>query len=709
MLCGLQDHFQLVNNLYKLDCFNEYNVFSIPARKCNNKVHRGRPSGGLSLIYHQSLCAYATQIRVSNRVQGIKLDIPNSLFLVINTYFPNDPQTVDFNDQEFLQTLEDIKYHVNSVNNNFTIILMGDLNTNMSRNTTFVDIVKNFCSDFDVESVWSFHPCDFTYYQERSQGNRTIVSKSVIDHFCISSHSLNLCTEASPLHIAENRSFHDPIYLKLNTSVRTSQSENNDKPRESKLLWNRATPKQISTYKSDLSSLLSDINIDELALSCTNVHCTDQQHKDAIDDMCQDVFRSVSTAVSSNIPRTNITSKLYNPMPGWNDAVKELKDKSIFWKSVCVSADRPLDNNLHRLMKTTRHKYHFAIKKVKKHEKAIRKSKFLQACLNNKIEDIFSELKAMRNKGGHISKVNDGKNKQLEIAEHFKEMYQEIYNIHDDTAEFNRIKILNSNKINNTDLNIVNRITPAIVQKSIENFHNGKNDSFYEWRSDALKHAKELVATPLADLLKSMIIHGHIPPMFLLCSLIPIIKDNKASKMTSSNYRLIAITSLMLKILDHVVLDLFGSEMTPSYHQLCFQKGKSTSLCTWTVTETINYFTNRGSPIFLCLLDLTKAFDFVKLSTLFEKLSKKIPAILIRFLMASYTQQECFVTWDGHHSSTFSISNGVRQGQYYRQPCSTTISTTYISSWRILDSDAKLTVFTLVLFLRRQPSSSRPL
>ena len=179
--------------------------------------------------------------------------------------------------------------------------------------------------------------------------------------------------------------------------------------------------------------------------------------------------------------------------------------------------------------------------------------------------------------------------------------------------------------------------------------------------------------------------------------------------MTSSNYRLIAITSLMLKILDHVVLDLFGSEMTPSYHQLCFQKGKSTSLCTWTVTETINYFTNRGSPIFLCLLDLTKAFDFVKLSTLFEKLSKKIPAILIRFLMASYTQQECFVTWDGHHSSTFSISNGVRQGQYYRQPCSTTISTTYISSWRILDSDAKLTVFTLVLFLRRQPSSSRPL
>ena len=101
----------------------------------------------------------------------------------------------------------------------------------------------------------------------------------------------------------------------------------------------------------------------------------------------------------------------------------------------------------------------------------------------------------------------------------------------------------------------MNKITPAMVQRSIKKFHNGKNDSYYEWRSDALKHADELVATPLADLLKSMIVHGHIPHMFLLCSLIPIIKDNKASKMSSSNYRLIAITSLMLKILDHVVMN----------------------------------------------------------------------------------------------------------------------------------------------------------
>ena len=68
MLCGLQEHFQLENNLYKLDCFKDYNVFSIPARKCNNKVHRGRPSGGLSITNHyvhtQRKYEFQTEFRV---------------------------------------------------------------------------------------------------------------------------------------------------------------------------------------------------------------------------------------------------------------------------------------------------------------------------------------------------------------------------------------------------------------------------------------------------------------------------------------------------------------------------------------------------------------------------------------------------------------------------------------------------------------------
>ena len=665
LICGLQEHFKLENNLYKLACFKDYEVFSIPAVKNNNQVHRGRPSGGLSLIYHQSLCKFATQMRVPNstRVHGLKLNLPHSPMLVINTYFPNDPQTVDFDDGELLRTLEDIKYLINEIDDTYTIIMMGDLNTDFRRNTTYVDIVKDFCDEVNIETVWSSYPCEFTYYHERLQANRTIVSKSVIDHFCVSSHSMISVKEAQPLNIKDNRSNHDPIFLKLDTSLFITPSEDYVEHRTNKIQWNRATPDQISQYKSDLSHKLSTIHIDEPALSCTNAHCDSEGHRLAIDQMCVDVFNSVSIAVSENIPRANTKSFTGDCIPGWNDSVQEWKDLSIFWKAVWISAGRPLDTDLHRTMKYHRNQYHYAIRRAKKHEDQIRKNKLLLACMNNQVTDIFTEIRSMRNKNNsQFSNVIDGKTSKGDIAEHFKDLYEKIYNCHDDKEEFLNLKNELSNNIPQTDVNILEKISPSIIRKIIKNFHSGKNDSYYDWRSNAMKHAVDILDVPLCDILKSMITHGHIPPIFLLCNLIPILKDNRGSKMSSSNYRLIAISSLMLKIFDHVILALCGDQLIPSKHQFGFQKGKSTTLCTWAVTETINYFRNRGSPVFLCFLDLTKAFDCVKFSILFEKLKDKIPAILLRFLIVSYIQQNCVVMWDNYKSSSFSISNGVRQG-----------------------------------------------
>ena len=52
----------------------------------------------------------------------------------------------------------------------------------------------------------------------------------------------------------------------------------------------------------------------------------------------------------------------------------------------------------------------------------------------------------------------------------------------------------------------------------------------------------------------------------------------------------------------------------------------------------------------------------MKLPTLFRKLSKLIPAILIRFISFSYIHQQCAVMWQGQRAESFSIGNGVRQG-----------------------------------------------
>ena len=85
--------------------------------------------------------------------------------------------------------------------------------------------------------------------------------------------------------------------------------------------------------------------------------------------------------------------------------------------------------------------------KWKKHEELIREYKFLQACFNNQLEDIFSELWFLRNKNGKVSIVIDGLSESDEIAENFKDIYHLIYNFHNDDDKFTEFKIHNDPNI----------------------------------------------------------------------------------------------------------------------------------------------------------------------------------------------------------------------------------------------------------------------
>lgn len=190
----------------------------------------------------------------------------------------------------------------------------------------------------------------------------------------------------------------------------------------------------------------------------------------------------------------------------------------------------------------------------------------------------------------------------------------------------------------------------------------GKNDESYDWGTDALKIGVNIIAPHFKCLFKAFLIHGHISQLFLCCALLPIVKNAKNSKFASENYRLIAISSLILKLLDYIILALYGDNFSSENLQFGFQKNSSTSMCTWMFLETVNYFTNRGSPVYACLLDLTKAFDTVKHDKLFRKLIHKVPPLFLRLVIYSYVYQSVYVKWSGINSESFSIRNGVRQG-----------------------------------------------
>ena len=130
---------------------------------------------------------------------------------------------------------------------------------------------------------------------------------------------------------------------------------------------------------------------------------------------------------------------------------------------------------------------------------------------------------------------------------------------------------------------------------------------------------------------------------------------------TRKNYRSIAISSLVLKIFDWMIILLFGDTFGLHDLQFAYQPGISGNMCTFAILETIDYFLRNGSEVFVCTMDMTKAFTMHSL--LFTKMIQAgLSAIFLCLLIFIYTEQYANVRWNSQFSSQFSMHNGVRQG-----------------------------------------------
>ena len=217
--------------------------------------------------------------------------------------------------------------------------------------------------------------------------------------------------------------------------------------------------------------------------------------------------------------------------------------------------------------------------------------------------------------------------------------------------------------MNSKSLVDVDLVTPKLIEDIVHKIKSNKKDPVFTFNSDCLKHAPSSFYHHLARIIRIFLIHGHVSSTLLTATIMPLIKDKLGDAECSDNYRSIALSSVILKVFDWVIITLFGDKLCLDELQFSYQQNCSTNMCTWLVVESINHFLRNGSDVYTCFMDMKKAFDMVKHAVLFKKLiERNVPPVFLRLLLVMYLNQNAVVKWEGSVSDAFAIINGVKQG-----------------------------------------------
>ena len=174
-------------------------------------------------------------------------------------------------------------------------------------------------------------------------------------------------------------------------------------------------------------------------------------------------------------------------------------------------------------MKFSRNQYHCAVRRIQNSLNLIENNKLVSK-LNS--PELFEEIKkTCKEKTSNITSVIDDIHGARNITEHFKNIYEQLYNEHED-FDRNLVEEINDYISNDTnDANAtISLFTPDLVKTAVKKLKPDKCDVTGNFTSDCLKAAPDIFYEKLSSLFQFSLTHGYFSHDLLICALSPIVK-----------------------------------------------------------------------------------------------------------------------------------------------------------------------------------------
>ena len=262
------------------------------------------------------------------------------------------------------------------------------------------------------------------------------LARSWPDHVLTLSHCINAITDVRCIHSTNNFSDHIPLCFCLNLDAQvkyTAEPVDSMNSKDTNVIdWNKVEAIHIDAYQNLVKSSLPHMSSD--LLSCSSPGC--QHHQLMIDTACEKLFSCLHSAAQDGLPKR---SKRYKVIPGWNDSVRILRSKAIFWNRMWTECGCPSNGVLSQIRKRTKTRYKYAVRSAKRRKDHTVSRKISSALSNRNNRLFWKEIKRIKlaSSGKQApSPIIDGLIKVADITNNFSSKLGSILNSIDDNNKF---------------------------------------------------------------------------------------------------------------------------------------------------------------------------------------------------------------------------------------------------------------------------------
>ena len=648
----LQEHWLSVSELGKLT-FDGF-ISSAISGFDDSKLLNGRPFGGCAILYRDSLLGSIRQVRTSSRrFCAITIDYCGCTCLLVNVYLPTDYRSHAAT-QKLKDVLGEIAGFISTIAHD-SLVIAGDWNADLARPGQFSEAVSVFLRELNLSLVDLNFPDNVGFTYMGHDG-----SKSWIDHVAVSAGFCSNVVSVHSLRDGRNLSDHNPLAFSLTIPAPVVPTPR-DIQKGPSVQWHMATSDDIHHYQQAVQQSLETLSclVSDEVLCCCDPSCSVHQHQ--LEWVCTRLVSQLRASAESCIPSGSAGHRRRRPaVAGWSQFVKPELEASQWWYKLWLEAGSPCAGVLFQLKKLAHRRYKYAVRRVKRKQEHIKRAKLAEALLKDPTRDFWSEVRHSSGSSRSSSApVIDGISGPESIAALWNRNFKKLYNSSDGIASAELLKALDG-EVLAEDIEMLS-MSPDTIKQAIGKLKRGKSDGG-ALVSDHIIEAPPSLSSFLAKLFTALLRHGFMPAAFRDAIIQPIPKGSKDPSL-SSNYRGIALASSLSKVFEWAILLTWNGFFSTSDLQFGFKPSYSTTLCSGVLKAVVNRYLNRGSKVYACLIDASKAFDTVNHYVLFKKLlDRNMPKPLVRFLLRWYRTQQLSIRWLGRLSDHFEVTNGVRQG-----------------------------------------------